>query len=67
MVHKFRAQDLEGGETLENTLTDFLQFIRGFGAGRHFVEINLKILRKEMTRSGHKLDHPAVDTARVHH
>jgi DNA polymerase III epsilon subunit-like protein len=67
VVHKFRAQDVEGGETLENTLTDFLQFIRESVLVGHFVEIDLKILRKEMTRTGHKLDHPAVDTARVHH
>ena len=33
----------------------------------HLVRIEGKILRKEMTRTGHKLDHPAVDTSRVHH
>ncbi len=67
VVHKLRAQDVEGGETLENTLTDFFQFIRGSVLVGHFVNIDLKILRKEMTCTGHELDHPAVDTARVHH
>ncbi len=67
VVHKLRAQDVEGGEILENTLTDFFQFIAGSVLVGHFVEIDLKILRKEMTCTGHKLDQPAVDTARVHH
>jgi len=67
VVHKLRAQDVEGGEALDNTLADFLQFIRRSVLVGHFVKIDLKILRKEMTRTGHKLDHLAVDTARVHH
>ena len=67
VVHKLRVQDVEGGEKLENTLTDFFQFIRGSVLVGHFVEIDLKILRKEMARTGHKLDEPAVDTARIHH
>jgi DNA polymerase III subunit epsilon len=67
VVHKLRAQDVEGGEVLENTLADFFQFIRGSVLIGHFVKIDLKILRKEMIRTGHTLDHPAVDTARVHH
>jgi len=67
VVHKLREQDVEGGEALENTLADFFQFIAGSVLVGHFVEIDLKILRKEMIRTGHKLDHPAVDTARVHH
>src|SRR5579863_10349851 len=67
VVHKLREQDVEGSEALEDTLADFSLFIRRSVLVGHFVEIDLKILRKEMTRTGHKLDHPAVDTARVHH
>jgi len=67
VVHKLRAEDVEGGEALENTLANFFQFIAGSVLVGHFVEIDLKILRKEMFRTGHKLDHPAIDTARVHH
>ena len=67
VVHKLREQDVAGSEALETTLADFFQFIQGSVLVGHFVEIDLKILRKEMLRSGHKLDHPAVDTARVHH
>jgi len=67
VVHKLRAQDVEGGDALESTLSDFLHFIAGSVLVGHFVEIDLRILRKEMIRTGHKLDHPALDTARVHH
>lgn len=67
VVHKLREQDVEGGEALENTLADFFPIIRGSVLVGHFVQIDLKILRKEMLRTGHKLDHPAIDTARVHH
>lgn len=66
VVHKLRAQDVAGGEALENTLADFLQFIRRSVLVGHFVKIDLKILRKEMALTGHKLDRPAVDTAHVH-
>jgi len=67
VVHKLREQDVKGSEALENTLADFCRFIAGSVLVGHFVEIDLKILRKEMIRTGQKLDHPAVDTARVHH
>ena len=67
VVHKLREQDVEGSEAIENTLADFFQFIRGSVLVGHFVQIDLKILRKEMLRTGHKIGHPAVDTARVHH
>ena len=67
VVHKLREQDVAGSEALENTLADFFQFIAGSVLVGHFLEIDLKILRKEMLHTGHKLDHPAVDTARVHH
>jgi DNA polymerase-3 subunit epsilon len=67
VVHKLREQDVAGGEALENILADFFQFIRGSMLVGHFAEIDLKILRKEMLHTGHKLDQPAVDTARIHH
>src|SRR5271165_5260671 len=67
VVHQLRQQDVKGSEALENTLADFCRFIAGSVLVGHFVEIDLKILRKEMIRTGQKLDHPAVDTARVHH
>jgi len=67
VVHRLREQDVAGSEALETTLADFFQFIQRSVLVGHFVQIDLKILRKEMLRTGHKLDHPAVDTARVHH
>jgi DNA polymerase-3 subunit epsilon len=57
---------VQGCEPLTTTLTDFRQFVEGAVLVGHFVNIDLKILRKEMNYSGHKLENPAVDTARVH-
>lgn len=67
VIHKLRAQDCERGEPPAKTLGDFCQWIKGSVMVGHFVEIDLKILRKEMERTGHKLDNPSLDTARVHY
>ena len=67
VIHKLRSEDLEGGEPLAKTLEDLRQFIAGAVLIGHFVDIDLKILRKEMVETGHRLDNPAVCTARVHH
>ena len=68
VIHRLRSEDVEGGEQIsEKTLDDLSQFIEGAVLVGHFVDIDLKILRKEMSQTGHKFDNPAIDTARVHH
>jgi len=66
VIHKLRSQDCERGEPLATTLEEFCRWIAGSVIIGHFVEIDLKILRKEMAQTGHKLDNPSLDTARIH-
>ncbi len=66
VIHKLRAEDVRVGEPLRKALDDFCQFTAGTVLVGHFVEMDLKILRKEMASTGHQLDNPAIDTARVH-
>jgi len=67
VIHKLRSEDVEGGDQIGKTLDEFCQFIAGAVLVGHFVDIDLKVLRKEMARTGYALENPAVDTARVHH
>jgi DNA polymerase III epsilon subunit-like protein len=67
VIHKIRAEDVAGGEEPEKCLDDLRRFIAGAVLVGHCVEIDLKILAKEMSQTGHDLSDPAVDTARVHH
>lgn len=67
VIHKLRSEDVEVGEQPAQCLADLCQFVRGAVLVGHFVHIDLNILRKEMSETGHKLDNPAVDTAQVHH
>ena len=67
VIHKLRSEDVVGGEQPEKCLDDLRQFIAGAVLVGHCVGIDLKILAKEMSETGHKLSNPAVDTARVHH
>ncbi len=66
VIHKLRSEDLKGGENLKQVLEEFSQFIAGAVFVGHFVQVDLKILRKEMAETGHKLNNPAICTARVH-
>src|SRR5579859_6281003 len=67
VIHRLRSEDVRGAEQLAKTLEDLKGFVAGAVLVGHFVEIDLKILRKEMANTGHKFDHPAVCTARLHH
>jgi DNA polymerase III epsilon subunit-like protein len=66
LVHKLRAQDIEAGEPPAQALADLQQFIGDRVLVGHFVQIDLKALRKELGDEHHKLRNPAIDTARVH-
>jgi DNA polymerase III subunit epsilon len=66
VIHRLRSQDVEGGEPCAKALEDLCQFVQGAVLVGHFVQFDLKLLKKEMETTGHKLNNPAVDTARVH-
>jgi DNA polymerase-3 subunit epsilon len=66
VIHKLRVEDVVGGEAPKQCLDDLCQFMEGAVLVGHFVDIELKILKKEMGESGHKINNPSIDTARVH-
>jgi DNA polymerase III epsilon subunit family exonuclease len=66
VIHRLRSEDVECGEPCAKALEDLCQFVQGAVLVGHFVGFDLKLLRKEMDATGHKLNNPAVDTARVH-
>jgi DNA polymerase III subunit epsilon len=66
VIHKLRPEDVESGEPMGKVLEDLREFIEGAVLVGHFVDIELKILQKEMKQTGHILRNPAIDTARIH-
>ena len=48
VIHKLRTEDISKGEPLEPVLNDFNRFIAGTVLVGHFLDIDLKVLRKEM-------------------
>jgi len=66
VIHKLRAEDVREGEELEAALKDFIQFVGNAVLVGHFLDIDLKVLQKEMRTTGNRLDNPAIDTARVY-
>lgn len=66
VIHRLRAEDVEGAEQSGKTLDEFFQFSARSVLVGHFVDIDLKALRKEVGET-RKIDNPAVDTARIHH
>lgn len=66
VIHQLRQEDLQSADELTSTLDDLSRFLAGSVLVGHFAQIDLKILRKEMAQTGHTLDHPTIDTARVH-
>jgi DNA polymerase III subunit epsilon len=66
VIHKLRSADVEGGEDLGKALEDLRRFVEGAVLVGHFVNVDLKILWKELGNR-QELSNPAVDTARVHH
>jgi len=66
VIHQLRSEDSKGGEPLARTLQDLRRFVEGTVLVGHFLNIDLKVLWKELGGNRHELDNPAVDTARVH-
>lgn len=67
VIHKLRNQDVEQGEQVGTCLEGVHAFIGDAVLVGHFVNVDLGILRKELGTGKHKLENPAIDTARVHH
>jgi len=67
LVHTLRSEDVEAGEPLDAVLEEFCEFVKGAVLVGHFLGIDLRVLRKELGASGHRLNNPAVDTAQIHH
>ena len=67
LIHQIRSDDVKDAANISKTFDELNQFIRGTVLVGHFAHIDLKILRKEMAQTGHTLQNPAIDTARVHH
>ena len=67
VIHQIRSEDVKGADSTSKILDELNQFIRGAVLVGHFAHIDLKILHKKMTQTGHMLVNPAIDTARVHH
>ena len=66
LVHKLRPNDVESGEPPAQALADLQEFVTVKVLAGHFVNVDLKALRKELGDSAHRLSNPAIDTARVH-
>lgn len=65
LVHKLRPNDVAAAEPPRQVLADLQKFIAGAVLVGHFVEMDLKILRKELAGTEHELNNPGIDTARV--
>jgi len=66
LVHRLRPHDVERGDALQDALAGLQGFVAGRVLVGHFVNVDLKVLRKELGDESHKLSNPAIDTARVH-
>jgi DNA polymerase-3 subunit epsilon len=66
LVHKLRPADVEQGIAPQQALAELRKFVAGRVLVGHFVQIDLKALRKELGDEGHALSNPAIDTARAH-
>ncbi len=67
LIHQLRSEDLDGAELPGDVLKNLLKFVTGSVLVGHFVHFDRKALWKELGDDRHRLDNPAVDTARAHH
>jgi DNA polymerase-3 subunit epsilon len=66
VVHKLRPHDVMQGDVPHEALSQFREFVSGSVLVGHFVNMDLEIIRKEMSGTGHHLENPAVCTAQVY-
>jgi len=65
LIHRLRASDVENGKSPAEALNELQAFIAGAVLVGHFAEIDIKVLRKELSGSEHSLNNPAICTARL--
>jgi DNA polymerase-3 subunit epsilon len=65
LIHKLRPNDVEQGVAPEQALAELREFIEGRVLVGHFVQIDMKALRKELGDQQHELDNPVIDTAKA--
>lgn len=65
LIHKLRPNDVEQGVAPEQALGELREFVEGRVLVGHFVQIDVKALRKELGDQQHKLSNPAIDTAKA--
>jgi DNA polymerase-3 subunit epsilon len=74
LVHGLREGDIAQGAAPAEVVADLQRFLASTAAAGalapvlvgHFVDLDLKILRKEYSAAGLTLNHRVIDTARVH-
>ena len=66
LIHRLRQRDVEHGEPIPQALDSLAQFISGKVLVGHFVNIDLKLLRKELAEEAGRFTNPALDTAQAH-
>ena len=66
LIHKLRPNDVEQGVAPEQALAELREFITGRVVVGHFVQIDMKALRKELGDQQHELSNPSIDTAKAH-
>jgi DNA polymerase-3 subunit epsilon len=65
LIHKLRPDEIANGISPTDGLAQLENFVRGTVLVGHFIEIDLKVLSKEVGESNSILQHPAIDTARA--
>jgi DNA polymerase-3 subunit epsilon len=66
VVHKLRPHDVMQGDVPHEALSQFREFVSGSVLVGHFVRLDLEIIRKELSATGHHLENPAVCTAEMY-
>src|SRR5690349_1304213 len=62
LVHKLRPNDVGQGVPPGQALTELREFVERKVLVGHFLNIDLKVLRKELGDEQHRLSNPAIDT-----
>ena len=65
LIHKLRPDEISGGISPAEALVQLEDYLRGTVVVGHFVEIDLKVLSKEVGADNGILQHRALDTARA--
>jgi DNA polymerase III subunit epsilon len=66
LIHKLRPKDVEQGIAPEQALAQLRNFVGRRVVVGHFVQIDMKALRKELGDQQRELSNPAIDTAKAH-